>query len=182
LGLGLGRGLGLGSGRVARRVERPLRVIALEQVERLGVPQAHLVRVRVRVRVRLPARGEKSGRHGRRSRAAGSRLRVPSSPWDRKQGGRRTQLSSTPTTTHYYYPLLLAYYYHPVVEHAYYYPSCASTTRGRARPTTTTTHYYYYPLLPTQLSRHEVTSRVMSKENCMSEIRLPCTSSMHIVW
>ena len=33
----------------------------------------------------------------------------------------------------------------------------------------------------TQLSRHEVTSRVMSHENCMSEILLLCTSSMHIV-
>ena len=129
----------------------------------------------------LPAQGEKSGRHAR-SRAADSRLRVPPSPWDMRQGSGRTKLSSTPTTTHYYYPLLLAYYYHPIVEHAYYYPPRASTTGGRARPTTTTTHYYYYPLLPTQLSRHEVTSRVMSKENCMSEIRLPCTSSMHIVW
>ena len=77
MGLGLGRGLGLGSGRVARRVERPLRVIALEQVERLGVPQAHLVRVRVRVRVRVtcPTRADVMAE---RSRASDSRLRVPS--------------------------------------------------------------------------------------------------------
>ena len=31
------------------------------------------------------------------------------------------------------------------------------------------------------MSRHEVTSRVMSHENCMSEIRLLCTPSMHSV-